>query len=102
MYNCPHCGHQLPHELNDGLSACLHCHRIFDSCIFNRLLAASWLIRKDRVSNFEQFLFHSKLREPEAILVFSLVYEHCYSHDEFLKALRMFGISSDIRLDKPA
>jgi hypothetical protein len=102
MYNCPHCGHQLPQELNDGLSACLHCNRIFDSSIINRLLSASWIIRKDRARDFEKFRYCTKLSEPEAILVFSLVYEHGYSHDEFIKALKILCISGDTRLDMPA
>lgn len=89
---CPFCGTYIPEVLNDGLASCLHCSRVFDSSTTNRLLSASWLIRKNKYHGVEQLISDTKLSEPEAILVYSLVEEKCYSYDEFFKALKTLGI----------
>jgi len=89
---CPHCGTDIPEVLNDGLASCLHCHRIFESSISNRLLSASWLVRKNLCRGIDQLISDTKLAEHEAILVTSFVGDNCYSHDEFQHALKQLGI----------
>jgi len=93
---CPFCGHQLNRELVDGITACGHCNRVFDSCIYNRLLSEFWTIKHEPNIGLEKFKFHSGLAEAEALLVYSFVAENCYSFDEFQKALRQLGIPSKI------
>jgi hypothetical protein len=89
---CPHCGTQIPEILQDGLASCTNCHRIFESNTFNRLLSASWLIRKNRYHGIDQLISDTKLAEHEAILVYSLVEDNSYSHEDFQKAIKELGI----------
>ena len=93
MLTCPFCGTPIPEVLVDGIASCNHCHRTFDSSVSNRLLSASWLIRKNFCHTVEQLISDTKLPEHEAILVYSFVEEKCYSHDEFQKVLKQLGIS---------
>jgi len=96
IYVCPFCGHQLNRELVDGITACGHCNRVFDSCVYNKLLSGYWTIKHEPNIDLERFKFHSGLDEAEALLVYSFVAENCYSFDEFQKALRQLGIPSKI------
>jgi hypothetical protein len=82
----------IPETLLNGLAGCLHCHRIFESNVPNKLLAASWLVRKNKYHGIEELISDTKLLEHEAILVYSLVEDNCYSHDEFYDALKKLGI----------
>lgn len=92
IYACPNCGHSLPRQLNDGLSHCNHCNRIFDSSDYNRLLSAAWMVRRDRMT-MEQLMFHAHLPEDEAILVMTFVGDNCYSHEDFQKFLKKLGVA---------
>lgn len=83
----------MPDRLIDGLASCAKCRRVFDSSLPNRLLAASWLIRQQDVHSLEQLISDTKLPEHEAILVYSFVADNLYSHDEFLRVLRLFGLT---------
>lgn len=89
---CPHCGTPIPEPLGNGLASCLHCHRVFESNISNRLLSASWLVRKHGYHGIDELISDTKLAEHEAILVYSLVADNDYSHDEFQKAIKELGI----------
>lgn len=99
---CPHCGTSMTQALQDGLAACPHCNRIFDSSLYNRLLSASWLVRKHSCHGVNQLVSDTKLPEHEAIFVYSFVVENCYSHDEFQKALKLFGIAPKRNIDQVA
>lgn len=90
---CPFCGTAIPEVLINGLASCTHCQRVFTSSTSNRLLAASWLVRKNKYHGINQLISDTKLSEHEAILVYSLVEDNCYSHDEFQKALKELGIT---------
>jgi hypothetical protein len=89
---CPHCGPEIPEALVNGLASCTNCHRIFESSVPNRLLSASWLIRKNKYHGIDELISDTKLAEHEAILVYSLVEDNSYSHDEFQKAIKELGI----------
>lgn len=82
----------MPNQLLDGLAACSHCHRVFDSSLSNRLLSASWLIRKNNYHGVEQLISDTKLPEHEAILVYAYISDNCYSPDEFIAVLNKLGI----------
>lgn len=90
---CPFCGSEIYEALISGLASCQNCHRVFDSSICNKLLSASWLVRKNRYHGVEQLISDTKLEEHEAIIVYSLVSESSYSHEEFSNALKKLGIS---------
>ena len=92
IFVCPFCGHNMPEGLLDGFASCDHCKRVFESSLQNRLLSASWLIKKHNYSNIEQFISHTKMPEHEAILVFSFVEDNCYSTQEFKRVLDLLGI----------
>jgi len=92
---CPHCGKSIPERLVDGLASCPHCNRVFDSSLHNRLLSASWLCRNYNYHGVAELISDTKLPEHEAILVYSFVGENLYSHDEFQKVLKLFGIKKN-------
>jgi hypothetical protein len=89
---CPFCGQESPHPLIDGLASCNHCNRIYDGSLSNRLLSASWLVKKSNYHGIEQLISDTKLPEHEAILVYSFMIENCYSYDDFKEALVALGI----------
>ena len=92
IFLCPHCGTEIPEVLVNGLASCTHCSQIFESNIPNKLLSASWLVRKNKYHGIEELISDTKLAEHEAILVYSLVEENNYSHDEMQKAIKELGI----------
>jgi hypothetical protein len=89
---CPYCGTEIPETLVNGLASCLHCHRIFESNTLNRLLSASWMVKKNHYHGVEQLISDTKLAEHEAILVYSFINDSCYSVEEFQKAMTDLGI----------
>lgn len=89
---CPFCGTEIPESLVDGLASCTNCHRIFESTKSNRLLSASWLVKKNKYHGIDQLISDTKLAEHEAILVYSFVSEQCYSIEEFQKVIKELGI----------
>lgn len=91
MITCPHCGTHLEERLNDGLASCLKCNSVFENSLFNRLLSASWILRQNEGS-LEQLISDTKISEHEAILVYAFISDNLYSHEEFLKVLKLLGI----------
>lgn len=89
---CPHCGHGIPEVLVNGLASCQHCSRLFSSSLANRLLAASWMMRKNHYQDLDRFISDTKIPEYEAILVYSFVVENQYSQEDFLHVLNTLGI----------
>ena len=102
IYICPFCGSSLPKRLNDGIAACTHCGRIFDSSTFNRLLSAAWILKKNPSLSLERIQFQSQLSESEAIFVYTYITEYGYSHDDFIKVMKKLGINQRIYVDCPA
>ena len=90
---CPYCGKYIPQILKDGLASCTHCNQIFDSSLKNRLLSASWLVRKNNYS-IDQLISDTRLPEHEAILVHSFIGENCYSIEDFSRVLNRLGIDN--------
>ena len=93
IFVCPHCGNRMPDRLVDGLACCTKCSRIIDSSLHNRLLSASWLIRQNNYHGIDQLISDTKMPEHEAILVYTFIAEQCYTHEDFQKVLRLFGIA---------
>ena len=88
IYLCPFCGTDLNTPLLDGLAACGHCSRTFDSSTHNRLLFGFWVLHRQPNIDFERFKFESKLTNDEAILVYAFVADNGYSFDELQRALK--------------
>ena len=90
LQRCPHCGQPLSKPLIDGLTSCLNCNYVFDSCIKNRLLSGAWEILKSTPLDLERLKFVSKLKQDEAIIVHTFMVEYGYSLDEFKQVLKLF------------
>jgi len=89
---CPFCGNSMPEILVDGIASCIKCNRVFDSSLQNRLLSASWLVKKHNYGTVEQLISDTRLPEHEAIIAYSFVGENGYSVEEFLHVLKKLGI----------
>lgn len=98
IQTCPHCGHPLLYELKDGLTNCSHCNQVFDSSDFNRLLSASWKIRRDHLS-LEQVKLQFKLGDDYSILIYTFVNEYGYTHEELIKLLKKLGVANKAYID---
>lgn len=89
---CPHCGHSLRNVVLHGISSCNNCHRVFDTNPFNRLLSASWLVRKKDIVS-EDVLIDYGYSEEESKFVIEVVADNCCNHEEFVKILKEKGVS---------
>ena len=92
MRACPHCGFNLNTPLNDGISTCGNCGRVFDTTPFNRALSAGWMVRRKHIDNVE-WLISCGYSKTESELAVHYVGELCYDHDEFVKMLEIEKIS---------
>lgn len=92
IHVCPNCGVQLIHPLKDGLTHCSHCNYRIESSEFNKLLSASWLLRKKNMS-IEQLKWLTNLSDDYCLFVYTFVVENEYSHDSFLKFLKSLGVN---------
>lgn len=84
---CPNCGYPLQKELKDGLSHCKHCNRVFDSNIFNEILAAAWQLRKQNLS-LEQLQWQNNLDKDLLDFIYHFVVNLGYSHEELFHLLK--------------
>lgn len=89
---CPFCGHNLSYPLQDGFAQCKHCSRVFDSCPFNRLLSAGWLIRRKNYDNVYQ-LVRDGMTEEEAEIALECILDEEMSHEEFFQELKLRNVS---------
>ncbi len=92
MNYCPHCGHSLTHSITRGITSCNHCHRVFDSSPFNRLLSAAWMVRR-RHYNCPELLAQHGYTSDEADLVIEMVADGCHNHEDFVKVLKNLKVS---------
>ena len=92
IFLCPFCGTKIEEVLISGLASCTNCKRVFDSGLSNRLLSASWLVRKNSYHGIDQLISDTKLPEHEAILVYTFCVDNCYSQEEFFHILKQLGI----------
>jgi hypothetical protein len=97
MTLCPHCGHSLQAVLVNGITACLHCSRCFDSSRTNQLLSLAWVVRRNDLNDPELLMNHYCVSREDADLVLKFVDENSYSHEEFEKYLKE---SREFKLDQ--
>lgn len=91
MNICPFCGRHLDTPVNDGLTSCLHCGRIIESKLSNRLLSLWWLLNRIKVLDIEQIKAQNNLKDEEIIFVLAFR-EADYSYDDFQVVLNNFNI----------
>jgi len=89
---CPHCGHSLKIPCGSGISSCINCNRVFDTSPFNRLLSASWLVRRKNIIAEESLMQYGYTKE-ESEFVLQEVYDNCCTHEDFVKILKEKGFS---------
>ena len=94
---CPHCGHNLSNAVSDGITSCSNCNRVFDTSPFHRILAASWLIRRQEIRSIEK-LMQLGYKHSEALLAMTFVFDNCFSHEEFVEALNDLGVSKSYQV----
>ena len=82
MVHCPHCGHYLLKPLSHGISSCVNCRQVFDSCRLHYLLSVAWLIRKHDIVEVEYLATHFNVKEDDAMWLISLVADQCLSPEE--------------------
>ena len=87
MILCPYCGHQLIRPLSDGMSSCVNCLRVFDSCRINNLLSTAWIVRKRNITDFKYLIDKFNISECDAKFVIESVSENCLNHTEFLNLI---------------
>jgi len=85
--NCPYCGNYLSRPIRNGLTSCNNCNAIFQTTGENKLLSASWQLRRKNMG-MEQFKFLSQLSNEDAKFVYYYVVEEGYSHEEFIQLVR--------------
>ena len=89
---CPHCGSSLNIPCKYGISSCSNCNRVFDTSHFNRLLSASWLVRRKNILTAESLMRYGYAKE-ESELVLEAVYDNCCTHEDFIEILKAIGVS---------
>lgn len=92
---CPYCGSKIANPINDGISSCSNCHRLFDSSPYNRILSTCWYVRKHHIVDLD-LLKHHGIPEPDALISLALAYDGDYNHQETEKILNNLGISKEI------
>lgn len=95
---CPYCGNLLKHPVECGITTCNNCNRVFDTSPFNKMLSASWLVRKRQIS-IEEVVMHYGYTQEEASMVIEAVFYNCYSHEDFVEFLKEKGISKNYQVD---
>lgn len=98
---CPNCGQPIHPYLNDGLTCCLNCNIIFDSSVYNSILSASWLVRRQSLPP-ATLVSWLGLSESDAELVYHSIEEEGLSHDEFIQVLKKLGVPEKSYIDHSA
>ena len=87
IYVCPFCGRRISRAINNGITTCNNCHRVFDSSSYHRILSAAWSVRQDNISDLDAIKLVYELNDCEAQIVKKYVIDDTYSHDELLKVV---------------
>ena len=85
---CPFCGFRFKHPIDNCITTCDNCGRVFDTSPENRLLSASWACRKNHIDYIEVIKDVYKLSDEQAVFIQKYVIDGCYSHDELVKLIK--------------
>lgn len=88
IHLCPFCGRSLDKSIEDGITTCNNCGRIFDSCDYNRLLSAAWVVRREYIIDSEVLKKKCGLSDDETKFITEFVIDKEYTHDEFLSVMK--------------
>lgn len=97
IYLCPFCGRNLDYKLEDGITTCHNCGRVFDSSPYHKLLAAGWAVRRWHLHDLDALSVKCNLNPSEAQIIGHYVITSGYTHDEFhhlLKSMLFQGLES--------
>lgn len=78
---CPFCGAWLVYPVNDGITSCQNCNRVFDNSSQHRLLCAAWACRKNQMMDMGYIKDQYQLTEEQVDFIEK--HAEC-SHDELL------------------
>jgi len=98
---CPNCGQSLNRYLSDGLTHCSNCNIVFDSSVYNLILSASWIVRKQSLPP-ATLVSWLGLSESDADFVYHSIEEEGISHDEFICLLKKLKIPERSYIDRSA
>ena len=87
IYLCPFCGRNLDYKLEDGITTCSNCGRVFDSSSYHKMLAAGWAVRRWHLYDLEALSKKCNLNPSEADILNYYVIALDYPHDEFCHLL---------------
>jgi hypothetical protein len=95
MFHCPYCGEKLGRPLNDGITTCERCTRVFDNSVENRVLSGAWTTRRWKLFDPDVIQSKCSLSAEELAIIAKYILELDYTHDEFLHIVK-----SDVDLIK--
>ena len=88
MIYCPFCGRKLDYKLEDGITTCGNCYRVFDSSSYHKILSAAWAVRRWHNFNLAFIVQKCKLNPVEARIIDHYIIDLNLDHDQFYQALR--------------
>jgi hypothetical protein len=87
IYLCPFCGKKVSRAIEDGITTCNNCSRVFDSSSHHKILSAAWMARRDNLFDVDCLKAAYDLTDCEAKLIKKYVIDECHSHDDLIKIL---------------
>jgi len=88
IHICPYCGRNVSRAIEDGITTCNNCSRIFDSSSFHKTLAAAWYVIRNNLDNIDFVADMFKLDENDKNLIVKYIVEEGYHHDDFQRILK--------------
>ena len=91
---CPHCGFCVSNEIIDVFQ-CPKCQRVSHNSLFDKILSASWVARKENLT-IDELRKTVKIDNDFLLLIYSFVSLNDYSHQEFVEFLNKFKNLKDL------
>jgi hypothetical protein len=88
---CPFCGFKLSCAIQNGITTCDNCKRIFTNSPVIKVLSAAWNVRNWHVCDLETIQKQCELTDEEAFLVKKYVMDDGLSHDVFFKIVEKYA-----------
>lgn len=88
IYACPFCGRRLLRVIcKEGISTCTHCHRVFDTSSYHKILSAAWMVRLMDLYDPEAVQASFELTDCEMGIVKKYVIDEGLCHDDLLRVV---------------
>ena len=88
IHICPFCGRNISRVINDGITTCNNCQRVFDSSTRNKMQSAAWYIIRNNNDNIDFVADLFKLTDKEKSIVKEHLIDDNYHHDDFCRILK--------------